>query len=893
MIYCQYHPASPWDIGAHDFDGTGSAVPSEFDVSGAEYYAVAPAGYSYDGTQDANYSTRKYNTLSDAEAALPATATTPLVINIIGDWTGILDSTLVVISGVTTTASNYILIRAIGIARHQGVWSDSGTFYRLGVPSRAMRILVHYVRVDGLLIRRTDVTVAGASAVEMSPPLGDANAILSNCIVRGIGVPGWPEIGIGLVTQPNQTVVAYNCVVYTISASGSSTAIQTEGDSSGDIVYLYSCTAIGGIRGVARINSTLIAKNCYARGANDAYWGSPTMTKCASSDATGSADLQNIAHDISNFTNVTSGSEDYTLVSGSPLIDTGVDTSAEAAPLNFTTDIAGKSRHSGAGATHTAASTSRADVGTAYAACVDGDTLAIPAGTSTWATGLTVTKAITIQGDGIGSTIIKDGLATGEVMNVSLVANLNTRITGIEFQNDGSIAATPRFVFNGTNIDNRRIRVDNCKFSSLNGTCFSFYTCLGVVDHNTIIGKASGQQVFVAFVFGSAWGYAQGSLKWGDGAWAEADNFGTDKFIFFEDNTITSLYSANLTAIDGHSGARYVFRHNNMQGGHLEMHGFEAYRARSGRAYEFYNNNLTDNGTSSTPYYMRGGVGVIHDETITGFAGGGAISLIQFPLTGNVRYPMGPSDGRNAWDVNDGGNPFGTGTAISAGTLTVTVAGTPWSTNQWVGHAIRKTSGKAVSSATQSAGLCTVVCPSHGFSTGDLVSLFGANEYGWTGIFSITVTDPNTFTFSPAGFLPTSPATGTIKACLGSYFANVNSNTNNTITFEAEGHGVAYDCVFAAADTFEFNKVIHSIDQPGAGMDSSNLNGVDIPALPGGWSQATSPWYEWNNTADGGDIDFQIGSGATTYYTIVSGTHYHNDTTKPGYTPYTYPHPLA
>ena len=60
--------------------------------------------------------------------------------------------------------------------------------------------------------------------------------------------------------------------------------------------------------------------------------------------------------------------------------------------------------------TITAGSPSRIDVITAVSSAVNGDTVIIPAGTSTWTSGLTINKAITLQGNGIGNTIIKDGL---------------------------------------------------------------------------------------------------------------------------------------------------------------------------------------------------------------------------------------------------------------------------------------------------------------------------------------------------------------------------------------------------------------------------------------------------------------------------------------------------
>src|SRR5438045_2334012 len=60
--------------------------------------------------------------------------------------------------------------------------------------------------------------------------------------------------------------------------------------------------------------------------------------------------------------------------------------------------------------TITAASPSLANVATAISSAADGDTVVIPSGTATWTSGLAIKKAITLQGKGIGSTIIKDGI---------------------------------------------------------------------------------------------------------------------------------------------------------------------------------------------------------------------------------------------------------------------------------------------------------------------------------------------------------------------------------------------------------------------------------------------------------------------------------------------------
>ena len=92
----------------------------------------------------------------------------------------------------------------------------------------------------------------------------------------------------------------------------------------------------------------LAIKNCYAGGnATNDYmeggaegWESWTATTCMSAQAITETGLTpSIAFDTSNFTNVTAGSEDLHLVTGSDLIDAGTDLSG-----TFTIDINGATR---------------------------------------------------------------------------------------------------------------------------------------------------------------------------------------------------------------------------------------------------------------------------------------------------------------------------------------------------------------------------------------------------------------------------------------------------------------------------------------------------------------------------------------------------------------------
>src|SRR5204862_1985453 len=131
----------------------------------------------------------------------------------------------------------------------------------------------------------------------------------------------------------------------------------------------------------------------------------------------------------------------------------------------------------------------------------DGDIVAIPTGTFTWDSTVTIpnSKAITLQGNGPGKTIIKDNVQKGPF----LVANVRsdnisklTRITGIEFQDGGraipATGTTGVIQFNGTdNRTNGRLRFDHCKWSQLHGPLRA-NTVIGVFDHLDVTCRMKG-----------------------------------------------------------------------------------------------------------------------------------------------------------------------------------------------------------------------------------------------------------------------------------------------------------------------------------------------------------------------------------------------------------------
>jgi len=321
--------------------GTPPGWPAEFDVAGATYYAVAPAGYTYSSEQDTQYSTRKYNTLAAAVAGLATSPGTPQVINILGDWSSAADTTAVTISGVTTTAANYILIRAIGQARHQGVWTSSA--YRLLIASAiAIRLIDDHVRLDGLQLGKSSSSSNTQPVVRVENSGLDNAFHISHCIIKQAGNNSFTEAGIH-INSADSKLKAWNCIIYGsgTNTNNNNSAIAMGGNQT---LEVYSCTLIGGQNGLYRGSGTVTAKNCYARGNAAAYSGTMTLTTCASADTTGSAGLQNIPHSTATFVSVTAGSQDYHLAVGSALLGAGTDTSGEAAPLDFAHDIDGQAR---------------------------------------------------------------------------------------------------------------------------------------------------------------------------------------------------------------------------------------------------------------------------------------------------------------------------------------------------------------------------------------------------------------------------------------------------------------------------------------------------------------------------------------------------------------------
>lgn len=306
------------------------------------------------GTGDGSSWANAYSSLNAAENARDADITGGNAVRFLCRGSTNADTAAVTVQGWTTDSDSYVSIVADSEDRHAGVWSDSK--YRLVVSDAiGITIVEDYVRVDGLQIKVINPTANARYCINYQSISVTNNEIwISNNILVGHGHATFTQDGIN--GNDNDAIVhSWNNIIYGIGSPAGSRCILANGA----IFNIYSSTVIGGQHGIRNGTGTINVKNTFAGGssAEDFLWGSGTLNKvnCASED--GSADDTganetatncdiNIAIDTDTFVNVTGGSEDFHLAAdgASPLVDQGVDTSGEGAPLNFTTDIVGATR---------------------------------------------------------------------------------------------------------------------------------------------------------------------------------------------------------------------------------------------------------------------------------------------------------------------------------------------------------------------------------------------------------------------------------------------------------------------------------------------------------------------------------------------------------------------
>ena len=296
-----------------------------------------------------------------------------------------------------------------------------------------------------------------------------------------------------------------------------------------------------------------------------------------------------------------------------------------------------------------AASCSRADVQKALDAAQDGDTVVVPAGICSWKKQVGVAgKAVRLKGAGIGRTVLVDRVPKSgldqKLLNVETVAGKPFRLTGFTVRGGGTAHGWNGIIRIGG--ASKQWRVDHVAFERPRSSALRvFGDTYGVVDHCGF--DLDGTQGVVV------WHNDWAGVPYGDASWSTALALGTDAAVYVEDNTFTSTWAAG--AIDGLAGARFVFRFNAVTEDFVASHGTEStQRYRSVRSFEIYGNTMTHSDWF-TAVFLRGGTGVVFDNTLAGY--GDAVQLSNF-RSDSAYVPWGRCDGTNPFDGNQEANGY-------------------------------------------------------------------------------------------------------------------------------------------------------------------------------------------------------------------------------------------
>jgi hypothetical protein len=316
-------------------------------------------------------------------------------------------------------------------------------------------------------------------------------------------------------------------------------------------------------------------------------------------------------------------------------------------------------------ATIRATSCGQSQVATAVSSATDGDTIVIPAGSCTWTTSLNVTKAITIQGSGVDSTFIIDGItapssgAKPSVIEWDVSGSQLKRLTGIAFDG-GSVGGLDGGTHSGIVAiigTASSVRVDHLVFTNLNRTVGMQVRggVTGVVDH-------------VVFNIGTHYGMYVFHQGYGDNSWAQPNVWGADAFMFVEDCQFLGPSGSGISwGNDGWEGQRVVYRRNRYVNVLWANHGTETSgRERSARAAEVYQNSFELNNAGwnsqlcclNSVIGIRGGTALVWGNQLSSSNGGGARQIFDMAnFRSNdprIFNPFNHCDGSNPWDQNAG-----------------------------------------------------------------------------------------------------------------------------------------------------------------------------------------------------------------------------------------------
>lgn len=300
------------------------------------------------------------------------------------------------------------------------------------------------------------------------------------------------------------------------------------------------------------------------------------------------------------------------------------------------------------GATVTAASTSSAAVQAAINAASNGDTVVVPAGSATWSTPVTISgKALTLIGNGIGSTVITDGTSSSALAITATAANF-VRVSGFTFISSGSHTSSGMVDVSGGHGE-VAFRLDHLRFLVSSAVTRGVTTTwiYGLIDH-CLFQNTTGTATQLVSLWGSDDSTQPG---FGMTPWSWPPSLGTTNAVYIEDCGIyeTAGVQSGDSAFDSYGGARFVIRYcsitNSEFGG---GHGTDSGTRRSMHSFEIYNNTYVNNlSQKQRAATIRGGTGVIYNNTYGGTGvGWDGVTLMY--------YRACPPLDQSAWGTCDG-----------------------------------------------------------------------------------------------------------------------------------------------------------------------------------------------------------------------------------------------
>ncbi|OGS27487.1 MAG: hypothetical protein A2297_06055 [Elusimicrobia bacterium RIFOXYB2_FULL_48_7] len=364
-------------------------------------------------------------------------------------------------------------------------------------------------------------------------------------------------------------------------------------------------------------------------------------------------------------------------------------------------------------AVHTAASLSRTDVQAAINAASNGDTVIMPAGTATWSTGVNISnKGILLQGAGMVQTVIVDNTAnsfpptaTSEPITISNNTTSFLRITGFTIDGTGLINGG---VYGGIACfgDTRFFRIDHIEFKNC---CTSVYNCdvdmQGLIDHcssyttDGVLKNAIGSMFpFFRFWYINPAYFPNAPAKW-ERWWQRPLALGTSNACYIEDcyTNVDGRVATSSGFLVSFNGDRYVYRYNTIYG---PVDGLENYwtgyspNNRGSSSLEIYNNNFNFVREGSGYCYMwrfDSGAGIVYDNAFTTTSSGWESFFFENNRAWQSLNPCGMGSSKcDGTSPIDGNRPLDSGAHTgSNGAAVLTCSGKSWTTNQWVGYAVR------------------------------------------------------------------------------------------------------------------------------------------------------------------------------------------------------------